>query len=63
MVAQWSLGVRCPHEGPLKEYTRAMLHTIVTKEPVAAQLITWHNLWFMLLGEIVDTGQQAEGLT
>eukprot|EP00913_Durusdinium_trenchii_P029087 g27272.t1 len=35
-------------KGPLKEYTRAMLHTIVTKEPVAAQLITWHNLWFML---------------
>lgn len=25
-----------------------MLHSIVTKEPVAAQLITWHNLWFML---------------
>lgn len=35
-------------QGPLKEYTRAMLHSIVTKEPVAAQLITWHNLWFML---------------
>lgn len=27
---------------------RAMLHSIVTKETVAAQLITWHNLWFML---------------
>ena len=26
-----------------------MLYTIVTKEPVAAQLITLHNLWFMLL--------------
>lgn len=35
-------------KGPLKEYTRAMLHSIVTKETVAAQLITWHNLWFML---------------
>lgn len=35
-------------KGPLKEYSRAMLHSIVTKEPVAAQLITWHNLWFML---------------
>eukprot|EP00931_Biecheleriopsis_adriatica_P055510 TRINITY_DN32844_c0_g1_i3.p1 TRINITY_DN32844_c0_g1~~TRINITY_DN32844_c0_g1_i3.p1 ORF type:complete len:468 (+),score=81.39 TRINITY_DN32844_c0_g1_i3:52-1404(+) len=34
--------------GPLKDYTRAMLHTIVTKEPVAAQLITQHNLHFML---------------
>ncbi|CAK0890470.1 unnamed protein product [Prorocentrum cordatum] len=34
--------------GPLKGYTRAMLHTIVTKEPVAATLITQHNLWFML---------------
>eukprot|EP00439_Symbiodinium_sp_Y106_P083047 s653_g22.t2 len=35
-------------QGPLKDYTRAMLYTIVTKEPVAAQLITLHNLWFML---------------
>ncbi|CAE8616378.1 unnamed protein product [Polarella glacialis] len=34
--------------GPLKDYSRAMLHTIVTKEPVAAQLITLHNLHFML---------------
>jgi len=34
--------------GPLKDYTRAMLHTIVTKEAVAAQLITLHNLHFML---------------
>jgi len=34
--------------GPLQEYSRAMLHTIVTKEPVAASLITWHNLHFML---------------
>lgn len=34
--------------GPLKGYTRAMLHTIVTKEPVAASLITLHNLHFML---------------
>eukprot|EP00405_Crypthecodinium_cohnii_P009238 CAMPEP_0206425644 /NCGR_PEP_ID=MMETSP0324_2-20121206/3911_1 /ASSEMBLY_ACC=CAM_ASM_000836 /TAXON_ID=2866 /ORGANISM="Crypthecodinium cohnii, Strain Seligo" /LENGTH=471 /DNA_ID=CAMNT_0053890459 /DNA_START=43 /DNA_END=1458 /DNA_ORIENTATION=- len=34
--------------GPLKDYTRAMLHTIVTKEPVAASLITLHNLHFML---------------
>jgi len=34
--------------GPLKGYTRAMLHTIVTKEAVAATLITQHNLWFML---------------
>lgn len=34
--------------GPLKDYTRAMLHTIVTKEPVAASLITQHNLHFML---------------
>ena len=31
-----------------EDYTRAMLYTIVTKEPVAAQLITLHNLWFML---------------
>ena len=37
------------NQGPLKGYTRAMLHSIVTKEPVAAQLITWHNLWFMPL--------------
>merc|ERR1719401_1542382 len=35
-------------DGPLKDYTRAMLHTIVTKEPVAATLITQHNLHFML---------------
>lgn len=34
--------------GPLKDYTRAMLHTIVTKEPAAASLITVHNLHFML---------------
>lgn len=34
--------------GPLKGYTRAALHTIVTKEPVAASLITLHNLHFML---------------
>lgn len=34
--------------GPLKDYTRAMLHTIVTKEQVAATLITSHNLHFML---------------
>jgi len=36
------------YDGPLKNYTRAMLHTIVTKEPVAASLITLHNLHFML---------------
>merc|ERR1711972_672944 len=36
------------YDGPLKKYTRAMLHTIVTKEPVAASLITLHNLHFML---------------
>jgi len=36
------------YDGPLKDYTRAMLHTIVTKEPVAASLITQHNLHFML---------------
>lgn len=30
-----------------KLYTRAMLHTIVTKEPVASSLITVHNLTFM----------------
>lgn len=34
--------------GPLKNYTRAMLHTIVTKERVAASLLTLHNLHFML---------------
>lgn len=36
------------YEGPLKQYSRAMLHTIVTKEPAAASLITMHNLYFML---------------
>jgi len=36
------------YDGPLKSYTRAMLHTVVTKEPVAASLITLHNLHFML---------------
>lgn len=35
-------------KGPLQDYSRAMLHTIVTKEPVAASLITLHNLHFML---------------
>jgi len=35
-------------KGPLQEYSRAMLHTIVTKEPVAASMITLHNLHFML---------------
>jgi len=35
-------------KGPLKNYTRATLHTLVTKEPVAASLITLHNLHFML---------------
>lgn len=34
--------------GPLKDYTRAMLHTVVTKEPAAASMITLHNLHFML---------------
>merc|ERR1712187_1003497 len=29
-------------------YSRAMLHSIVTKEPSAASLITTHNLHFML---------------
>lgn len=37
-----------PGAGPLREYSRAMLHSIVTKEPVAASLITLHNLHFML---------------
>jgi len=35
-------------EGPLKNYSRAMLHTIVTKESAAASMITLHNLHFML---------------
>lgn len=34
--------------GPLQDYSRAMLHSIVTKEPVAASMITLHNLHFML---------------
>mmetsp|Transcript_28779 Transcript_28779/g.66891 ORF Transcript_28779/g.66891 Transcript_28779/m.66891 type:complete len:459 (+) Transcript_28779:101-1477(+) len=35
-------------DSAIKEYSRAMLHTIVTKEPIAASLITHHNLHFML---------------
>jgi queuine tRNA-ribosyltransferase len=33
---------------PLQQYSRAMLHTIVTKEAGAASMITLHNLHFML---------------
>eukprot|EP00930_Biecheleria_cincta_P043547 TRINITY_DN29891_c0_g1_i1.p1 TRINITY_DN29891_c0_g1~~TRINITY_DN29891_c0_g1_i1.p1 ORF type:complete len:465 (-),score=103.13 TRINITY_DN29891_c0_g1_i1:45-1439(-) len=40
--------LECKGTGPLKDYSRAALHTMVTKEPVAAQLITLHNLHFML---------------
>eukprot|EP00929_Paragymnodinium_shiwhaense_P087424 TRINITY_DN47602_c0_g1_i1.p1 TRINITY_DN47602_c0_g1~~TRINITY_DN47602_c0_g1_i1.p1 ORF type:complete len:483 (-),score=139.68 TRINITY_DN47602_c0_g1_i1:82-1530(-) len=36
------------YNGPLKQYSRAMLHSIVTKETSAASLITLHNLHFML---------------
>merc|ERR1712039_761898 len=34
--------------GPLKDYSRAMLHAVVKKEPAAACMITLHNLHFML---------------
>lgn len=40
--------LECNGTGPLKDYSRAALHTMVTKESVAAQLITLHNLHFML---------------
>eukprot|EP00928_Gymnodinium_smaydae_P015670 TRINITY_DN15802_c0_g1_i1.p1 TRINITY_DN15802_c0_g1~~TRINITY_DN15802_c0_g1_i1.p1 ORF type:complete len:477 (-),score=98.95 TRINITY_DN15802_c0_g1_i1:102-1457(-) len=36
------------YDGPLREYSRAMLHTVVTKESTAASMITLHNLHFML---------------
>eukprot|EP00927_Polykrikos_kofoidii_P054644 TRINITY_DN49031_c0_g1_i1.p1 TRINITY_DN49031_c0_g1~~TRINITY_DN49031_c0_g1_i1.p1 ORF type:complete len:477 (+),score=90.21 TRINITY_DN49031_c0_g1_i1:88-1518(+) len=48
-------------DSPLKNYSRAMLHTIVTKEPVAASMITLHNLYFMLsllteMREVIKAG-------
>jgi len=36
------------YDGPLRGYSRAMLHTVVTKESTAASMITIHNLHFML---------------
>merc|ERR1712113_1075917 len=36
------------YDGPLRQYSRAMLHTIVTKEPGAVSMLTLHNLHFML---------------
>merc|ERR1719264_2503830 len=52
-------------KGPLQEYSRAMLHTIVTKEPVAASLITLHNLHFMLgllseMREVIRAGNFSD---
>merc|ERR1712048_1558514 len=31
-----------------RTYTRAVLHTMVTKEPVASSLITIHNITFLM---------------
>eukprot|EP00429_Kryptoperidinium_foliaceum_P013064 CAMPEP_0176027210 /NCGR_PEP_ID=MMETSP0120_2-20121206/13341_1 /TAXON_ID=160619 /ORGANISM="Kryptoperidinium foliaceum, Strain CCMP 1326" /LENGTH=460 /DNA_ID=CAMNT_0017360415 /DNA_START=30 /DNA_END=1408 /DNA_ORIENTATION=+ len=50
-------------DGPLKDYTRAMLHTIVTKEPVAASLITLHNLHFNMLSLLSEMRQAIRSNT
>jgi len=51
--------------GPLQDYSRAMLHTIVTKEPVASSLITLHNLHFLLsllseMREVIKAGNFSD---